>query len=147
APAPATATPATGAASVPAPSALPGSVPQASTAATPAAGAGAVPGAGAPAVRERFTVSNDVMQVTFDTEGGSIVRTEFLQHAGANEQGNFVLLDQSDQRVYLAQSGLIGGEFPNHKTVMTVTTPERALAQGQDQLQVRFESPAQGGVK
>jgi YidC/Oxa1 family membrane protein insertase len=30
-----------------------------------------------------------------------------------------VLLDESADRVYVAQTGLIGGDFPNHKTVMT----------------------------
>jgi YidC/Oxa1 family membrane protein insertase len=30
-----------------------------------------------------------------------------------------VLLDESKDRVYVAQTGLIGGSFPTHKTVMT----------------------------
>jgi len=30
----------------------------------------------------------------------------------------FVLLDQSPARVYTAQTGLIGGNFPTHKSAM-----------------------------
>lgn len=143
---------ATAAAPASAPSASPGAVPAPTTtaAATPAS-PGAVPGApaaGAPATpRERVTVSTDVIRMTFDTEGGSVIHTEFPKIDGAKRGEPFVLLDQSANRVYLAQSGLIGGDFPNHKTPMTVTTGERTLMDGREDLVVRFESPVQNGVK
>ena len=145
---------ATGPASVPqsAPSGVPAPVGSTATA-TPAA----VPGTSVPAAaptaapRERFTVTTDVMRVTFDSEGGSVVRTEFLKHAGDVGNKNattntFVLLDQSADRVYVAQSGLIGGDFPTHKTVMTASG-DRTLKDGAGELVVKFESPVQGGVK
>ena len=47
----------------------------------------------------------------------------------------------------MAQTGLIGGAFPTHKTPMTLVTPETTLADGQNELQVRFESAEVGGVK
>lgn len=127
-----------------------GAVP-APVAAQPAA-PGVVPGTSVPATaaapsRERITVSTDVLRVTFDTEGGSVVQTQFPKLAGDKPGIPFVLLDQSAERVYVAQSGLIGGDFPNHKTPMSVTTAERALADGKNELVVRFESPVQGGVK
>ncbi|HYE38607.1 MAG TPA: membrane protein insertase YidC, partial [Ramlibacter sp.] len=129
--------------------AAPGAVP-APTAAAPATGTAAVPGtaAAAPtAPREEVVVTTDVMRVTFDTEGGSVIHTEFPKIEGAQPGEPFVLLDQSANRVYVAQSGLIGGEFPNHKTPMTVTTGERTLVDGREELVVRFESPVQNGVK
>ena len=103
------------------------------------------------AAHERITVSTDVLRLTFDTEGGSIVKSEFLKYpTGAGEPQPFVLLDDSAQRVYLAQSGLIdnagGAALPTHKTVMTFSGP-RELASGADEMQVRFESPDVGGVK
>jgi YidC/Oxa1 family membrane protein insertase len=113
-------------------------------AATPA-GPGAVPAA-APVQRERFTVTTDVLRVTFDTEGGSIVGTEFLQHPNDHKTGTFVLLEENAGRVYVAQSGLIGGDFPNHKTVMTASG-ERTLKEGANDLSLRFESPEKNGVK
>ncbi|MBL0421268.1 membrane protein insertase YidC [Ramlibacter sp. AW1] len=102
------------------------------------------------AVREKITVQTDVLRLTFDTEGGSLVHAEFLDHAaesGAPKTRNpFVLFDESAQRLYVAQSGLIGGDYPNHKTVMQFSG-DRQLREGQDTLRVRFESPAQNGVK
>jgi YidC/Oxa1 family membrane protein insertase len=143
----ATATAPTGPASVPAAT---GSVPSTSTA-TAATGVPPTGAADTPAVpRERFTVTTDVMRVTFDTEGGSVVRTELLQHAnetaGAKTTTTFVVLEESKDRVYVAQSGLIGGDFPTHKTVMT-PSGERQLKDGANELTVKFESPVQGGVK
>jgi YidC/Oxa1 family membrane protein insertase len=133
-----------------APASTPAALP---TPAGTTAAAGAVPPTGsgtAPAAaRERFTVTTDVMRVTFDTEGGSIVRNELLKHVvESNGKGTstFVLLDQRPDMVYVAQSGLIGAaDLPNHKTVMTASGP-RDLKDA-NEIQVRFESPAQGGVK
>lgn len=128
------------------------SVPAPSATATATAQPGAVPGTSVPAPvaaapRQQVTVSTDVLRVTFDTEGGSVVRTEFPKLAGDKPDIPFVLLQQSPERVYVAQSGLIGGDFPNHKSPMTVAPGERTLAEGANELTVRFESPVQGGVK
>lgn len=50
-------------------------------------------------------------------------------------------------RVYLAQTGLVGGDFPNHKTPLALVPGDRTLKDGQNELVVRFESPDVGGVK
>ena len=34
-----------------------------------------------PAAGEKIVVTTDVLKLTFDTEGGSLVRTEFIKHA------------------------------------------------------------------
>ena len=134
-------------------------VPVAASAATSSAtgaNSSAVPAPGATpanaAGRERFVVTTDVLKMTFDTEGGSVVRTEFLKHIDmADKAKNFVLLDESKERSYLAQTGLIagasGGSFPTHKVVMTASAGERVLKDGSNQLTIRFESPEQNGVK
>ena len=127
--------------------------------ATPLAGVpGAVPAAGAPTApvatpRERFTVSTDVLKVSFDSEGGSLVQTEFVKHIDMADKGkNFILMDESKDRTYVAQSGLIAGvaggaAYPTHKTGMAVLPGERALKDGAKDLVVKFESPETGGVK
>ncbi len=125
-------------------------------AAAPVAGqATAVPGsaqASTAAPRERIEVRTDVLKLSFDSEGASLVRTEFLKHEDAHRQGAPVaLLDESKERVYLAQSGLIagpaGGNFPTHKTAMRVLAGERTLQDGQDSMTLQFESTAVDGVK
>lgn len=129
-------------------------VPSPTTPGAAPAAAGSVPGAqgSAPAApRESVTVTTDVFRVTFDTEGGNVVRTELLKHAADStadkkSSATLVLLEQNAERVYVAQSGLIGGDFPNHKTPMTFSG-DRALRDGANELVVKFESPVQGGVK
>ena len=131
-------------------SAVPGAVPVPLGTAT---GAAAVPATApaaptAAAAREQVVVTTDVLRLTFDSEGGSLTQAELLQYADmADKSKNFLLFDQSAERVYLAQTGLIGGNFPTHKTPMTVVPGPRSLGDGQDSLSVRFESPSVDGVQ
>jgi YidC/Oxa1 family membrane protein insertase len=128
----------------------PSSVPTASNASTAGVGMAAVPGqATAPAKpRERLEVTTDVYRLVFDSEGGSLVQAELLQHADlADRTRNFVLFDESAQRVYMAQTGLIGGDFATHKTPMTAAPGARSLAEGENELNIRFESPVVGGLQ
>ena len=107
-------------------------------------------GAGQPAAtpRERITVSTDVLRLAFDTEGGSLVEGELLKYPeSATDPKPFMLLDESAKRVYVAQTGLIGGSFPTHKTPMALVHGQRELKDGESELQLRFESPDLGGVK
>lgn len=110
-------------------------------------GSAQLPGAAnAPAVkRELIDVKTDLFHVRFDTEGGSIVQAAFTKLLNHDKQP-LVLLDDSAERRYMAQTGLIGGEFPNHKSAMRFSG-ERQMADGQDSLSVRFESDVVGGVK
>ena len=127
------------------------SVPASTAPAVASIGASAVPGTpapAAPAAREKIEVTTDVYRLTFDGEGGSLTHAELLKHADMTDKAkNFVLFDESTQRVYVAQTGLIGGSFPTHKTVMTAVPGPRSLKDGENELTIRFESPEQGGVK
>jgi YidC/Oxa1 family membrane protein insertase len=132
---------------VPAANSVAGSAQPAGTAAQIAA-IGSAPAA----PRETLVVSSDVLKITFDTEGGTLLKTEFLKHVDmADKTKNFMLLDSSKERTYVAQTGLIagagGGAFPTHKTVMAVIPGERTLKDGNKEVVVRFESPEVGGVK
>ena len=133
----AAATPASGAATVPV-SSLPAST----------AYPGQVPSAAAPSVaREKFEVRTDVFRLKFDSEGGSLVFAEFLKHADMVDPARkFVLFDESAERVYQAQTGLIGGPFATHKTPMRFVG-DRELKDGQNTLVVRFESEENGGLQ
>ncbi len=131
-----------GSGAVPAPAATPGA----------AVVPGAVPASTPSASKQRLVVTTDLLTLTFDTEGGTLVGSAFprLKDVDGKTDG-FVLLDESAARVYVAQSGLIagagGGSFPTHKTPMTAVPGERQLKDGQDSLDVRFESAEVGGVK
>jgi YidC/Oxa1 family membrane protein insertase len=116
-----------------------------------AAAPAAVPTDTAPAkTGERFTVSTDVLKLRFDTQGGTLVGSEFVRYGdNADESKNFVLLDDSKDRVYLAQSGVVSGAvpgaFPTHKTLMAVSGA-RELKDGVDELQLTFASTDVGGI-
>jgi len=104
------------------------------------------------APRERIEVSTDVLRVQFDSEGASVSRVEFLKHADlTHPQQNMVLLDDSKERFYQAQSGLLstvpGMAYPTHKTPMTVRPGPRTLDATAQELNLVFESPVMQGVK
>lgn len=146
--------PAAGApASAPVAGAAASSVPTPQAASASPATPGAVP-IGAPviaaaATKERVVVNTDVLTLTFDSEGGTLVHSAFAKYKDQDHKDqDFVLLDESANRVYVAQTGLIGGgSLPTHKTLMTVVPGERSLKEGLNELQVKFESADVGGVK
>ena len=98
-------------------------------------------------------VTTDVYKLTFNSEGGSLVGAKLLDHAADGhtrkelKEFPLTLLTQDGSHTYIAQSGLIGGEFPNHKTPMSLVSTSTSLADGQDELQVKFESAEVAGVK
>ncbi len=120
-----------------------GSVPAASA----AAGSAQLPSntASSAVKRELIDVHTDLFNVRFDTDGGSMVQVSFVKLLD-DAKKPLVLLDDSAERRYMAQTGLIGGDFPTHKSPMRFSG-ERQMAEGQDSLTVRFESDAVGGVK
>ena len=120
-------------------------------------GAAALPVAGAAeAATPKVThvVSTDVLKLTFDSEGGSLVGADLLQHLAATHSSKnqdvkpLTLLTQTPNHTYVAQTGLIGsGALPTHKTPMKLVSTDTALKDGQDSLVVRFESDVVGGTK
>lgn len=132
--------------------------------ATAVAVAGGPPIAGAAAKGETITITTDVFKADIDTAGGELKRLELLKHhesivgkwfdpflelVGLKQkitaQKNVVLFDSTTARTYLAETGLIGGAFPNHKSIFSARPGARtADASGNVQLVLDAE---QGGVK
>ncbi len=134
-----------GAAAVPGPAAT-------LTTAGPAALAPVAPAGAIPAVSEKIVIATDVFRFTLDSNGGDPVKVELLREVDQNDRAkNVVLFDQTAQRVYLAQTGLIAAPgaapLPTHLTGMTWVPGDRDLQPGSDELKVRFESPEVGGAK
>ncbi len=156
-PPPASAPAATG----PTPANAPGSQATSTSAVPNAAGVAVAPGSvpvNGPAATEavplsqKIDITTDVVKVTFDTAGGSVVRLEMLKQVDhLHQDKNVVLFDESSSRLYKAQTGLIaaqgGASLPNHLTVFTLLPGDRTLKEGQDSLSVSLESPEIGGVK
>ena len=133
---------------------IPAPVATAGMPAAPAASAaaGAVPTTTQAALGELVVISTDVVKASFDSNGGNLVRLELLRHADVEDRKRHVLLfDQSADRSYAAQSGLVaalaGVALPNHYTPMKRAPGATTLADGANELQVRFESVGDNSVK
>jgi YidC/Oxa1 family membrane protein insertase len=116
------------------------------------AGVVAATTASAAAPSEKLTITTDVLKVTLDSQGGDIRRTELLKYRDSNDaQRPVVLLDDSAERTYRAQSGFIpapgAAPLPTHFDVLSAAPGPRQLQEGSNELNVRFESPVIGGAK
>ena len=114
------------------------------------------------AVKDPVVVETDRMKVTFDREGAVIVGTEMtliprqadwtevglagliLDRKPAENLGNVDLLEITKNRTYVAQSGLVGGNFPNHKDQYKLVSQKLSMGDA-DKLDVIFEA-TKGGV-
>ncbi|MEY4765991.1 MAG: hypothetical protein RI907_2664 [Pseudomonadota bacterium] len=100
---------------------------------------------------ELLQLHTDLMNVTVDTLGGTVVKTELIKHVDHEVADKpVVIFDREAGRVYEAQSGLIGAAgqaLPNHKTLYTAQTAERSLADGQKQLVLTLASNPVDGVQ
>ncbi|MCK9516573.1 MAG: membrane protein insertase YidC [Ottowia sp.] len=126
------------------------------TAQAPAAAPGAAGAAGeiataSPAQTQAapttIDVHTDVLKLTFSSEGGTIVRSELLDYPEeyGSDQNVVLFGGTGPGGIYQAQSGLIGGPFPTHKTPMAFSG-DKALQPGRNTLQLRFESAPVDGV-
>ena len=94
-------------------------------------------------VAERIDIQTDVLKLQFSTEGASLVKAELLKHKDVHRPGsNVLLMDDSPDRMYLAQSGLIGtagATWPTHKTPMTFSGAKE-LKDSEQTIEFKFES-------
>ena len=128
-----------------APAQTPGTVPA-------NAQASQVPGGVATQASERIEVVSDVLSLTFDSEGGNIVGSVLRKvpsNTGdaASLAEPLVLMRKDAEHTYVAQSGVAGLNAPNHTQPMSLLTSERALAEGQDSVQVKYASDVVGGLQ
>ncbi|HEX2603388.1 MAG TPA: membrane protein insertase YidC [Oxalicibacterium sp.] len=121
--------------------------PKADVPTTAATANSGVPGVAAPAAKsERITITTDLVKADIDTAGGIVSRLELLKHHESGDASqDVVLFDSSATRTYLGETGLIGGAYPNHKTIFSVQAGPRTLGDA-DALQVVLTAQ-QGGVK
>ena len=116
--------------------AVPGSVPLAVTGAQPA-----VPG-------RAVTVTTDLYRAEIDSAGGVITQVALLKHRDpADESKPYLALLKTAERLYVAQSGLLGDGMPNHRTTYEVLPGPRELAPGVDRLELRMQATAANGDK
>jgi YidC/Oxa1 family membrane protein insertase len=95
---------------------------------------------------QRIKVTTDLFQAEIDTVGGDLRRLTLNKHRATNvKEGNFVLMDDAQKpMLYIAQTGLLGADLPNHKSIFTSTAINYNLADGAESQQVRLSWAANG---
>ncbi|MES2503007.1 MAG: membrane protein insertase YidC [Pseudomonadota bacterium] len=96
---------------------------------------------------QRIKVKTDLFEADIDTVGGDLRRLVLNKHRAEEvKNGNFVLMDDTFKPMfYVAQSGLMGADLPNHKSQFTTTATNYTLADGADSQEVRL-SWANNGI-
>jgi YidC/Oxa1 family membrane protein insertase len=102
-----------------------------------------------------ITVSTDVLRLTIDTRGGSIVRSELLNYPVTPrtkknpDPAPIRLLDDNASDYFAAQSGLVSadGAAPDHRAVFQAAQTNYALADGQNDLNVDLTWTDPSGIK
>jgi YidC/Oxa1 family membrane protein insertase len=111
-----------------------------------AATAGAPPATASAPTGQTIEVHTDLYTADIDTVGGTIDRVALARHRDAQDPSKpYLALQRNAERTYIAQAGLIGEGFPNHRTVYEAEPGPRTLAPGQDQLQVKLQATAANG--
>jgi YidC/Oxa1 family membrane protein insertase len=138
----------------------------ATAAAAPASGAASAAAANLPV--EDVTIQTDVVKARLNTLGGDLIDLDLLKYQEVDNHSEIwrqmkalvgihdpvpaktdvKVFDTNNAQFYAAQTGLAGlpGEALAHN-VMRLASTERTLADGKDELAVRFESPEVGGVQ
>lgn len=137
---------------------VPGAIPTA-TPATPAPAAPAQSGQNAAAPAQLITITTDVLKLSVDTRGGSLVHADLLaypQAARTHKSPNpppTVLLSSDEAHYSVAQSGLVSSsdsapaDQPNHLALFHAEHTAYALAPGQDELKVDLTWQDAAGLK
>ncbi|MCL1090247.1 membrane protein insertase YidC [Shewanella profunda] len=98
-----------------------------------------------------ITVKTDQLDVQINPVGGDIVFAALVSHKmELNKEQPFVLLEQTKDYTYIAQSGLIGRDgidsSAKGRAAFTASATEFTLAEGQDTLEVPLTYVADNGV-
>ncbi|MFC5527627.1 membrane protein insertase YidC [Rhodanobacter ginsengisoli] len=131
------------------PTAVPGAVPTALAGAAPAE----------PAASQLISITTDVLHLTVDTRGGSVVHADLLAYPKAARTHKTpnppptVLLDNDPAHYFVAQTGLVSSsdtapqDQPSHLALFHSAKTTYALADGQDSMNVELTWQDAAGLK
>ncbi|ADE13219.1 membrane protein insertase YidC [Sideroxydans lithotrophicus] len=88
---------------------------------------------------KKIDVTTDIFKVVINTTGGNIQHLDLLKHKDAIDKSKpLTLMQQQGDRIYIAQSGLLGKGLPTHNAEFSVTGDQFHLSEGKDDLEVRL---------
>jgi YidC/Oxa1 family membrane protein insertase len=128
------------------PGTQPADLPAATSGVSAAAPGTPTPPANAAAQLVKF--STDVYAGEIDTRGGTLSKLSLVKEGDGKQPDLYItLFDHTATHTYLARTGLLGGDFPNHNDVFTPVPGQTSLSGDAKTLSIAFESPVKGGVK
>ncbi|MDD8060611.1 MULTISPECIES: membrane protein insertase YidC [Shewanella] len=104
-----------------------------------------------PATKNLITISTDQLDIKISPVGGDIVYAALVAHkVEIDKDDPFVILEQTNDHTYIAQSGLIGRDgidsSAKGRAAFTAQKSSYTLADGQDTLSVPLTFTADNGV-
>jgi YidC/Oxa1 family membrane protein insertase len=97
---------------------------------------------------QRIRIETDLYRGEIDTIGGDLRRLELRQHLTDDKQSEYVLLDdQAAPLLYVAQTGLIGGNLPNHRSTFTSKSDSYQMSADSNELEVRLSWNSDAGFQ
>ena len=97
---------------------------------------------------QRILIETDLYRGEIDTVGGDLRKLVLRQHRSDDKESEYVLLDdQAAPLLYVAQTGLIGNDLPNHRSVFTSSANSYQMTAGSDQLEVRLSWSNDAGLQ
>lgn len=108
-------------------------------------------GATTTASQQLITLSNDVLRLSIDPRGGSIVRADLLAYPKQvkGDTAPVRLLDGDASRLFVAQDGLVGADgnpAPDHLAMFSAPVTSRTLAPGANAVAVNLTWRDASGV-
>ena len=106
-------------------------------------------GAAPAAQAQLIPFTTDVYSGEIDTRGGTLSKLSLINKGSGNQPDLVItLFDHTADHTYLARTGLLGGDFPNHTDIYTPAPNQpRDLTGDAKSFSLSFESPVKGGVK
>jgi YidC/Oxa1 family membrane protein insertase len=104
----------------------------------------------APAAAAPVVLENDVLRLSIDGHGGTLLASDLLKYPATTDAGAVPvqLLSQDPAHWFVAQTGWVGaqGEAPAHDAAFQAETGSQTLAEGADAVETRFVWNGANGV-
>ncbi|WP_225721370.1 membrane protein insertase YidC [Candidatus Vallotiella sp. (ex Adelges kitamiensis)] len=95
----------------------------------------------------RVHFETDVYDGDISTVGGTLSRLSLIKGSKKQPDLYITLFNQTANHTYLARTGLIGSNFPNHNDTFDVVPGTTSLSDNANTLSISFQSPIKGGVR
>jgi len=96
-----------------------------------------------------INVKTDVYDIVIDTRGGDIVKARLSKYPDTIEPDSeaFLLMDNGQSHLFIAQSGLLAKGSPDHTSVYSAASAQYSMQEGEDSLKVTLFWQGQNGLR